>query len=163
MRYPHQTTGTDFLKKKLRAICADDMGLGKTLEALDAVEGMDRVLFICLNSSKFTWANEIKQWYPEASYTIVGAKNKYKYSVADQAYIKIEDAFDLREEQIKRQTTFTIINYALIGSVTEWGVDESTGKKVKVSVDDRHLKTLSKIRWKAVIIDEAHNLRNRKS
>lgn len=148
--YSHQLSGIEFLADKRHAINSDDMGLGKTLENLYAVELNEcwRVLIICLNSNKYTWAEEIERYFPGNDIIIVGGKKS--------------DKFDDREEQIKAGARFTIINYDLVGTLTKRKRDD-LGTVVSKTIDLRHRLSLVKEKWDAVIISEAHRVRNRTS
>lgn len=67
---PHQIVGTEWLSQRSAGVLADDMGLGKTLQAIAALEGMQRtgriknILVVCPKSVIGVWEAEISIWAP---------------------------------------------------------------------------------------------------
>jgi SNF2 family DNA or RNA helicase len=91
----YQLEGIEFLDAHPRCLLADDMGTGKSMQAIFACEKLTakRVLILCPNTMKYTWAGEILKWVPEAS-------------------IQVVDGFiDDRLEQLKSSATYLVINY----------------------------------------------------
>jgi SNF2 family DNA or RNA helicase len=71
--YDFQKAGVRFLAGARRAILADDMGLGKTAQAIAACGelGAVRVLVVCPNTLKGNWAVEIEKWNPGSSVSVL--------------------------------------------------------------------------------------------
>lgn len=147
--YEHQKTGIEFLTAHPHAINADDMGLGKSLQNIISClnNNCNRILIICPNSLKYVWKDEIEKWAPESSIVVVVSKTSN---------------FDEREAQIKSKARFTIINYELVGTLTRTKKDENK-TVISKTIDMRHRLSLVKEKWDAVILDEAHKVRNRSS
>ena len=71
--HPYQVAGVDYLVHAKRAILGDQVGLGKTPQAMAAVieaSALPAIVVMPL-TLKLNWANEIKKFYPNATYTIV--------------------------------------------------------------------------------------------
>ena len=146
--YGYQRAGVEFMAEHPSCLLADDMGLGKTVQALTAVyEYAERLgdpdtrerprLVICPNSVKGSWANEVERWTNLPAY-VIDAKTAEK-----------------RRYQIKKYSedpgASLIINW-----------EKLRAKRVKGKVEMAE-PLLKEIDWLAVIADEAHRAKNRKS
>lgn len=136
-----------------RAILADDMGGGKTVQAISAVyeawqrENGDapftgRVLVIAPASVLDHWRRELKKWadVPDEKIVIVDAAGK--------------DAAAKRAEQVAAvpEGGWCLVNW------------EKLQKRVKLAGESAKKKgPLDKVKWYAVIADEAHRARNHDS
>ncbi len=82
--FPYQQTGIKFLSDRPAALLADEMGLGKTVQAILAMRVLihsgkaTRVLVVCPKSLIPTWYQEITEWAPELSITVVHGPDKDK-------------------------------------------------------------------------------------
>lgn len=135
-----------------RMIVADEMGLGKTATAIVSAVRRDkkRILVIALNSLKYNWESEIKNWYPEASVVVISSKDSLEKQIKD----------------LESNCQFTIVSYNQIITMTRYKKElqiDGTIKKIEDKTLDRLVPTLKKIDWDCFILDEAHYLRNRKS
>lgn len=140
--YDFQRTGTHWLSKAKGAILADDMGLGKTIQTLAALDekGDFPALVICPASVKENWANEVRQWLPDKSFTIVdGGAEKRLEALNEDVDIYISNYAQLREKTRRKENG-------------DW-------KEIDNPV---YQKMLNK-GWKVVVFDEAHKIKNRKS
>lgn len=67
---PHQAVGAEWLRKRSIAVLADDMGLGKTLQAIAALDAIQRAgeirntLIVCPKSLVAVWDAELNLWAP---------------------------------------------------------------------------------------------------
>ena len=67
---PHQAVGVDWLRDRTSALLADDMGLGKTVQAIAALDQMQRsetignALVVCPKSMIGVWEAELRLWAP---------------------------------------------------------------------------------------------------
>ena len=133
--YGFQRVGVKFLTQARRVILADDMGLGKTVQAIVACEELQaqRVLVVCLNSLKGNWYNEIQKWVPHQQTTVLRGTRTQRDALLH--------AF---------QAGFLVVNYEAV-------------RPSKSKSQPSLLDTLAGIPWDVLIVDEAHNMKNRKA
>jgi SNF2 family DNA or RNA helicase len=112
------------------------MGLGKTAQAIAACEGLGRVLVICPNTLNGTWVTELEKWAPSRPVAVLRGSFKKKEVMIG--------SFD---------SGFLVVNYE---SVRQPRASLADGP---VALLDR----LRGIRWDALIVDEAHGIKNRNS
>lgn len=153
--YPYQRAAVDVIAERRRVILADDMGLGKTMQALTSVaECMARdvnlalgpKLVICPNSVKGVWGREIRKWLgDEEPYVIVDASAAKARRQQIEAGIKLNAWVIVNWEQIRVKN-----EKRLVGKV------EKTQEVMREPLFDE-------TEWTAVIADEAHRGKNRKS
>jgi SNF2 family DNA or RNA helicase len=121
----YQLEGIEFLISHPHCILADEMGTGKSMQAILACEKLhlNKVLIVCPNSMKYTWAGEFLKWAPEATVKVIDGPR------------------EVRSQQIETPTSYHIINYEAAYI---------------------HEARLTRV-WDAIIIDEAHRVKNRKA
>jgi len=143
--YGFQRVGVKFLTEARRAILADDMGLGKTVQSITACEELQakRILIICPNTMKDNWAGEIKKWTPDREVTVLRGYNREK-----------------KEEVIRSfKSGYLIVNYeAIRRSKRKVGNKSKPTPREHDLIDD-----LYAMSWDVIIVDEAHNIKNRKA
>jgi len=145
--YPFQRTGVGFLLKARRTILGDDMGLGKTVEAIITAEEMraNKVLIIAPNNLKHHWYDEIRKWAPDRRVlSLVGSTRKKRTEVLNQY---VDGYFIIHYEAARRGKQMKKVD----------------GKKRMVLRDHDYIDELLKQDWDVVIVDEAHNIKNRKT
>ncbi len=145
--YPFQRVGCNFLYNAKKALLADDMGLGKTVQAIFACEEIkaEKILVICPNSLKSNWKKEIEKWTPQRSVTILRGSTR-----------------DKKNKVISEFTTgYFIANLESIRRGKE--KKEVDGETKLVLRDEDFVDHLAGIEWDVVIVDEAHNIKNRKA
>jgi SNF2 family DNA or RNA helicase len=157
---PHQRSVVGAVakdKSDIRAIIADDMGLGKTASAISIISesGIHReqeikaypVLIVCPNSVKGVWKREVERWLgdDEPAVVIDGTTLKARQN-------QISEAIELR--------AWTIVNYEQLRTVREKIKTKSGGSK---TVEKLKEPFFEKVKWGAVILDEAHRAKNRKA
>lgn len=157
--YPFQRAGVEFLTRSKRVLLADEMGVGKTVQAIEAATrlGKEKILVICPNSMKYTWAREFKIWNPDAVVSVVdGSASKRRQQIADVA---------------EGDATVLVINWEALrghsrlapyGSVALNKCKEHGGDAKETSCEV-HPRELNEIEWDLVIGDEAHRLKNPKA
>lgn len=119
-----------------RVLLADDMGLGKTATALWSLHhaGASYAVVVCPASVKFNWAREVMDTIGYKPLVIHGTPKKR----ADQ-FVELRALLGERE-------LVSIINYDLL-----------------IRLSDEHLALLQECATEAVIIDEAHYVKERTS
>lgn len=129
---PHQIDGAKFLSVAKRGILADKMGLGKTLTSLIWADMLQvqKLLVIVPDDVASNFVNEIRHWAPHRNVIRVGKRNK-----------------------VERDMIFNI----LLPAVSEYTVvvNYSAWRKDKSVIDK-----LIECRFEAVIMDEAHTIKN---
>lgn len=160
--YPFQQAGLDWLRGAKKALLTDEMGTGKTIQALSTLRAVvgaqEPCLIICPNSMKGTWAKEAAKWYPGCTpYVIAGSAAQRKKLFAQAA----EDS-----------TALVIINFESVrlhsstagfGSIALARCAECGGAKnttVTASKCEVHDKELNSIPFAAVVVDEAHRIKD---
>ena len=145
--YGYQRAGIEFLVNNPASLLADDMGLGKTVQSISAVWEYcarspepiaDRPrLVIAPNSVTGNWVKEIAQWAGETAYVLDGK------------------TAEKRRAQLKKYSAepgaWVVLNWEKIRA------KRVAGKVVMVEP------LLQEIEWAAIIADEAHRAKNRKS
>lgn len=146
--YPYQRAAIEFMVDHPSCLLADDMGLGKTVQALSTAyeygltigdpDFAERPrLIVCPNSVKGSWAREVEQWTKLPSFVIDGK------------------TAEKRRAQLKKYSqepgASLIINWEKLRA-------KRTGGKVEMAEP-----LLKEIDWMAIIADEAHRAKNRKS
>lgn len=152
--FDYQRAAVDVLVKAQRAILADDMGLGKTLQAISVVEEFKLrnepqdapKLVVSPNNVKGAWKRELTRWLENAPLQIIdGTTLKSRHNQLEKA---IHDKL------------WCIINWEQLRVKKE---------KVKLKNGGRRINTVMKeplldhAPWLAVIADEVHRAKNRKS
>lgn len=139
--FDFQTVGVDYSHRMLRALIADQMGLGKTPQGIAwSIKNDDfPVLVIVPKALKYNWKNEIEAWTDK------------KVLIADDKVMR----FLPRYVELG-MVDFLIINY---DGLKKYFVQEIKEDGRGISVKINNYAEL----FKAVIVDEAHELRNEKN
>lgn len=160
---PYQRTATAHMVKARRAILGDDMGLGKTLTAISAVEEyrlrngqMDGPkLVVAPASVKGAWKRELRRWLPPNTEVVVidgstpaKRRKQLEQGIELNAWVVVNWE-QLRVKKVKKDKTARRAD----GSVV----------KRRVTVKEPKEPLLGETEWLAVIADEAHRAKNRKS
>lgn len=95
--FPYQKEGILFAMKSGRCLLADDMGLGKTIQAIAAVELMDKesalseskVLVVCPTSLKYQWKTEIEKFSSKSVTVVEGNLLKRETLYSNESFYKI--------------------------------------------------------------------------
>lgn len=128
----HQLEGAKFLAIAKRGILADKMGLGKTLTSLIWADMLkiQKLLVIVPDDVASNFVNEIRHWAPHRDVIRVGKRNK----------VERDMIFNLMLPAVSQYTV--VVNYSA------WRKDKSV------------LDKLIDCRFEAVIMDEAHTIKN---
>jgi len=93
--YNFQRVGVGFLLLSSCSLLADSMGIGKSIQALCLCEEIKakKILIICPNSLKWTWANEIEKWIPGNEIEVYQGKTltlNHRFSVINYEALRAE-------------------------------------------------------------------------
>lgn len=145
--YPFQAAGVRFLAGAGKVLLADEMGTGKTVQALTAVElqGHWPLLVVCPNTLKGTWEKEVRQWTDATPFVVGGT--------AKQRREQIQAAREHDGPKV------VIINYE---SLILHTAQDPFGNTV-LTEKQRTPGELNEIEWGAVVVDEAHRIKNPKA
>lgn len=144
--FDYQTVGVDFGIKMMRSWITDVMGLGKSLQAIGTALGVKKwpVLVVGPKSMRLNWKKEVEK-YTDKKAVLLSKKNIHKIPHLVQM----------------GECDFAMINYDgiknLFCSVFEKNKDKNGKTYTKIELNG-----LEKM-FKGIIIDESHELKNRKS
>lgn len=137
-------------------ILADEMGLGKTIQSIGFLNGLQRLpkhsvrgpfLIVAPLSLVSQWESETKEWAPDVNVVVYhGHADARDFLVKNEFYYTDQFETKATAQSLKKKH---ITKFQLL--ITTY---EVVLKDVSV---------LSKIHWKALIVDEAHRLKNIKS
>jgi len=141
---------------KRSCILADEMGLGKTIQSLCFLDQLQRTpatqvrgpfLVVAPLSLVNQWQSECSVWAPDLNVILFhGSANAREYLVKEEFYYTDQFVSKTTAQKLKRQ------------HITKFHILITTYEVVM-----KDLSTFSKIRWKALIVDEAHRLKNHQS
>ena len=156
----YQLEGVNWLTwnwyNKRSCILADEMGLGKTIQSIGFLTKVQRIprahvrgpfLIVAPLSLVSQWESETKEWAPDINVVVYhGSADARDFLVKNEFYYT--DQFESKEtaKDLKKK------------HITKFEVLITTYEVVLKDVN-----VLSKIQWKALIVDEAHRLKNIKS
>jgi SWI/SNF-related matrix-associated actin-dependent regulator 1 of chromatin subfamily A len=140
---PFQEEGVAFLQaKKGRALIGDEMGLGKTVQALAWLEANPQArpaVIVVPASLKLNWEREAKKWMSQPRTQVISGRYNPAAALTGEVLI---------------------INYDILANARETTKDRVTGKKsYKVLPGTGWVDHLINYGCKAVILDEAHNIK----
>ena len=141
---------------KRSCILADEMGLGKTIQSAAFLQELQRLpatqirgpfLIVAPLSLVTQWQSELASWAPDMNVILYhGSADARSYLVQQEFWYS--DQFLPKSDAVKLKKAH----------ITKFHVMITT---YEVALKD--MSVLSKVRWKALIVDEAHRLKNSKS
>lgn len=146
--WPFQNASVRFLVERGRAVLAHQMALGKTVitcRALDTVPS-DRVLIVCLNLLKWSWAKHLVQWADSQRPMILTSGTVLRNEKPTKQFGEIKE-FQGNGDQ-RKDYLLSLQNanrYCIVMNYAQMRI---------------HHKSLSKLDFDVVIFDEAHRLNN---
>jgi len=159
-----QRAGVDFMSVAGSCLLGDDTGLGKTIQMLELFSVL-RVtgnglpaLIICPKSLKVNWAREAETWLPLANTYVIsgGAVQRHRQLVAAS---KDRNALVM----VSYDTLRSHSRLAPYGSIRLRRCRECGGvgeHEVPASRCEVHLGELNWIKFKTVVLDEAHRIKD---
>ena len=169
--FGYQAAGAEFMAYAKRAILADEPGLGKTAQTISALRalkysGIDiyPILVICPNGVKRTWEDEFRQWWPDgpAVQVVAGSAAQRRKQLTNCRY----DVDVINWESVRLHSS--VSSYGSIrlkacgkcGGIENPRSDEEYKSAVPESKCERHPRELNLNKYKTVIVDEAHNMKD---
>eukprot|EP00804_Cyclotella_cryptica_P019561 CCRYP_014309-RB/>CCRYP_014309-RB protein AED:0.05 eAED:0.05 QI:460/0.93/0.87/1/0.73/0.5/16/4750/1370 len=137
-------------------ILADEMGLGKTIQSIGFLNQLQRIqetkirgpfLVVAPLSLVSQWESESKEWAPDMNVVLY-------HGGADAREFLVKEEFYYTDQFTSKSTALSLRRK----HITKFHVLITTYEIVLKDVS-----VLSKIHWKALIVDEAHRLKNIKS
>lgn len=160
--YDFQKVGAEFLHTADSALLTDEMGTGKTIQMLTTLRmklaGKAPALVIVPNTVKGNWAKEAKKWYPEATpYVIAGTavarRKTFVSAMADPSALVI-----INFESVRLHTNTAGFGSIALKRCAECGGQKDT--KITAKQCEVHSKELNAIPFAAVVVDEAHRIKD---
>jgi SNF2 family DNA or RNA helicase len=141
---PYQIEDMNKLKTKKAMGCFNEQRTGKTPTTLVTLnsEGYKKILIVTVSSAIFQWAEEFTKWTGRPCVVVSGTKTQ-------------------REKQIASWTDGLVISYDTIKTITPRVKDKFTMEETKGR--EGHIEAILAQKPEAVIIDEAHKIKNPKS
>lgn len=156
---PYQRLGVDWLLTAETGLLGDEMGAGKTAQVVSALSaiGDGPFLVICPRSVLYTWQREIAQWSTNltpvvASGTITQRRKAFAAIESGEANVLLIAYTALKSHS----------RVAPYGSIKLKRCEECGGMPGETTEArcETHPKEANKIRWVAVVADEAHRLKD---
>lgn len=163
--YDFQKAGMEFMLMADSALLTDEMGTGKTIQMLSTLRyrlaGKAPALVVVPNTVKGNWAKEAKIWYPEATPyvvqgTAVGRRKIFVAAMADPSALVI-----INFESVRLHSNTTGFGSIALKRCEECGGQAFTN--VTAAKCEVHKKELNGIPFAAVVVDEAHRIKDGQS
>ena len=158
--FPHQRADVQFLAHVRRGILASEMGVGKTAGAIRTLAELTRrgeevfpALIVCPNSVKRSWKREFEMWWPGLRINIIsGTALQRKKLFKQPANVHIVNYEALRSHS----------RLAAYGSIAIKKCIDCGGEDPKVTTAkcQSHDRELNLIKYRTVIADEAHRVKD---
>lgn len=158
--YPYQRLGADWLRLVGSGLLADEMGSGKTVQVAVSLPDDGPVLVVAPKSVLPTWQRELRTWAPHLRVVVatggVAKQRKAFRAVADGD----ADVLVINYEALKSHSRL-----APYGSIRLKRCDACGGVPGEVTEArcEVHKKEANEIGWVAVVVDEAHRMKDAKA
>lgn len=150
--FDFQRGGVGYLAHVQRALLGDEMGSGKTVQTAVALRWLNEhrggslpLLIVCPNSMKRTWERELNTWFPGLRIGVIAGGATARRKIFDDCRAGDIDVVIMHWEVMRLHSRL-----APYGSI-------------KLTDKDKESKELNLIPWKAIVLDEAHKMKNPKS
>lgn len=158
-----QRSGAHFIARGKKVIIADDPGCGKTATTIRGLaqlqsegENVFPVLVVCPTAVKQSWAREFEMWWPGLTVQVVkGTTVQRRKQLANPAHVYV-----MNIESVKSHSKI-----GAYGSIELKKCAKHGGKDPKVTdtTCQVHEKELNRMNFQAVILDEAHRIKDGKA
>jgi len=145
--YPFQVTGVNFLAHKKKALLGDEMGLGKSVQSLMGIPHDGAAMVICRAGLKYNWVDEVKKWRPDLTPVVLNGRESFRWPDKGEVVIINNEILSEEFNTPTRQTREPMQAYW--SRLAEYRNDLKSKNSKAMNV---HL-----------IIDEAHDYKNRKA
>lgn len=161
--YPFQEAGVEFVHASGDTLLGDDMGTGKTIQALRALARVDGLpaLVICPNSVKKVWDRETPRWLPEANVYVVSGSVAVKERILNAAKDDAQALVVINIEAVRLHSRLS--GYGSLRLRKCRDCDQHGEEGLRASSCEVHPKTLNRIAFRTIIVDEAHRIKDPKS
>lgn len=148
--YPFQTVGIDYGRKNRRVIIGDQMGLGKTIQGIGIPLATDSfpTIVICPKSLRLNWQDEWKAWTDKRTMVLTHKNFRQMRPLIEAGKIDVVI------------TNYDGIETFFVEEIKEVLVTQ--GERAGTSYDLVKTNGLENL-FRSVILDEAHNCRNKKT
>ena len=143
---PYQIEDVKFISARKNCACFNEQRTGKTPTALRSLleRDINKFLIIAPASTIYTWANEVRRWNKQECIVVDGTATKRKKLIKEWTKGALIISYECLRER-------TVNKYDELGSLIEM---QTTGDIVDI---------LKHKDIEAVILDEAHRIKNHKS
>src|SRR5689334_13674882 len=158
--YPFQFIGTQWLNTAGDGLLGDDMGTGKTIQLLTALrqEGLLPALVICPNGPKRAWGRECARWFPEAFPVVIGGTPTVKRRLFTGPAQRDDALVIINIEAVRLHSR--LAPYGSVRLLRCRACDRKHGEpNLLASRCEVHSKELNEIKFRAVVLDEAHRIK----
>ena len=158
--FPHQRADVAFLATVRRGLLGSEMGVGKTAAAIRTLVELSRrgenpfpALVVSPNSVKPAWKREFEHWWPGVTVQVVsGTAAQRRKQLETKAHVYVMNYEALRSHS-------RIAGY---GSIALRRCIDCGGEDARVTVTrcQAHNRELNAIKFRTVIADEAHRIKD---
>ncbi|XP_076317287.1 transcription termination factor 2-like isoform X2 [Tachypleus tridentatus] len=157
---PHQRRALAWLFWRERqhppgGILADDMGLGKTLTMISLIMKQKENIHVASGQpSDPVWMSKVHQWHSEVK----------KHCQKDALKVLLYHGSN-REKCVSRLASCDIVitTYNLVSLEVGSGKEDKKNESKEIVKEGKGTSILMHVAWERIILDEAHNIKNRNS
>lgn len=163
-----QKAGVHWMLNAGSAILADEMGTGKTVQTLEMLRQLEQTpesalpaLIICPNSMKGTWAREAGTWFPGAVPFVISGTAVQRKKLFAAAKLNPNALVIINFEGVRSHSRLAGYgSEALKGCMS---CVKSGYVGVKESQCEMHPRELNTQKFRVVVVDEAHRIKDPKA
>jgi SNF2 family DNA or RNA helicase len=164
--YPFQRAGVQFLAYARKALCCDEMGTGKTVQTIRTLKRLQEqgndvfpAIVVGPNNMTITWRKEFERWWPGHKVSVIkGSMKKRREIIAEGADVFVINYEGLRSHSRLAGYGSIRLKRCVVCDPTLPDVPSNSQTRCEYCP-----KELNHIKWKSVIVDEAHRLKDPKA